>query len=795
MPVKGKGRHPLRSTWLGLGRGRGRGRGLTTPVGKQILPSGVARVGNEVYSDWFFSETELKLYLRNTTANGISIGGVACYDLLTIAGSSADTAVVNTTASGTEIQFTKTAGGSVAAFITGRAPVGGWTITASEVALWLKESASTVNAGLRYRLFKYSGGTETEIGGSPFNRNAEFNTANSLETLAGNVTDTALAEDDRLLLRIYAVNVGTMAVGTATLRFNGVAAPLTSSISALTVTNTGTGTVDLTALGGADYHIYDATAALNVGQRKATGSSSITVAEYDPFSAYTMDSEVKSRTASATDATPTTTFSDNDAARMFNATALQEGGFQVTLPAGLGQQTAKIYVQAYHGTITSNSFQAIARFSDGSAIRVVDYAVPASGTDYYLTIDITYQAGRESQTIDIIWMFIAVGSSVTRAVHYLASWVSSEGTPPEASAGSYVNVYPAITFKAESGGVTGSGATSQAQTSDGAGNFTLAPVTGTGNTSQAQTSAGTGTHTPAEVTGSGATSQAQTSSASGNYALPAVTGIGTSSQAQSSSASASHTIGAVSGTESSSQAQTSSATGSHTVAAVSGTATSSQAQTSSATGIFGSGIDGAGASSQAQTSNGAGSHTIAAVTGIATSSQVQAVTGAGEFAPQAITGSVASSQAQTNAVGGAFSDGVVGTGSTSQAQSANGTGAHTPPVSQVSIVYGGDDAPKHKKHSKKETPYRDEIERLFSEAEQVYQPVQENAPQAQEIAVTPIKIMQYSYDIASLHGIIAELMNLRDNMSGIELDKLYIMRQELDRRRLFMVRARAALLL
>lgn len=41
----------------------------------------------------------------------------------------------------------------------------------------------------------------------------------------------------------------------------------------------------------------------------------------------------------------------------------------------------------------------------------------------------------------------------------------------------------------------------------------------------------------------------------------------------------------------------------------------------------------------------------------------------------------------------------------------------------------------------------------------------------------------------------AELMNLRDNMSGVELDKIYIMRQELDRRRLFMIRARAVLLL
>lgn len=113
----------------------------------------------------------------------------------------------------------------------------------------------------------------------------------------------------------------------------------------------------------------------------------------------------------------------------------------------------------------------------------------------------------------------------------------------------------------------------------------------------------------------------------------------------------------------------------------------------------------------------------------------------------------------------------------------------------LAIVTRGSIFKKKREHAKQETPYRDEIERLFAEAEQVYQPNLEKTVPAQEIAVTPIKIMQYSYDIASLHGIIAELMNLRDNMSGIELDKLYIMRQELDRRRLFMIRARAALLL
>lgn len=100
-----------------------------------------------------------------------------------------------------------------------------------------------------------------------------------------------------------------------------------------------------------------------------------------------------------------------------------------------------------------------------------------------------------------------------------------------------------------------------------------------------------------------------------------------------------------------------------------------------------------------------------------------------------------------------------------------------------------------KKHSKKETPYRDEIERLFAEAEQVYQPSIEKPVQAQEIAAKPIEIKQISYDVEYLQSIIIELVNLRDNMNGDELERLYVMRQYLDKRKLFMTRARAALLL
>lgn len=162
-----------------------------------------------------------KLYLRSTQNNAI---GSTYYDLLTTAGASEDTAVVNTTASGTEIQFTKTAGGSLVQWITGRTPSGGFTLTTTDISIWLRELTMSTNIGGRYRLFKRdSGGTETELGGGPFDDGVEMTSGGSpTEHLwTGNNTDTAFAEDDRLLLKVYITNIGTMTGGeTGHLHFN-----------------------------------------------------------------------------------------------------------------------------------------------------------------------------------------------------------------------------------------------------------------------------------------------------------------------------------------------------------------------------------------------------------------------------------------------------------------------------------------------------------------------------------------------------------------------------------------------
>lgn len=161
-----------------------------------------------------------KLFLRSTQNNAI---GATYFDMLPAAGSGTATAVVDTAASGTEIQWTQTAGGAVIQWVSGRAPAGGFTLTSTDISVWARESNGQANAGGRYRVFKRAAnGTETELGGGPFNDGVEFGTSAAEMTWTGNVTDTAFAEDDRILLKLYITNVGTMGGNrTCTLTYNG----------------------------------------------------------------------------------------------------------------------------------------------------------------------------------------------------------------------------------------------------------------------------------------------------------------------------------------------------------------------------------------------------------------------------------------------------------------------------------------------------------------------------------------------------------------------------------------------
>ena len=162
-----------------------------------------------------------ELYLRNTTTNGI---GSTYYDMIPTAGASADTAVTASTAGGTEIQLTKTSGGTLVNFVSGRSPVGGFTLTSVNVALWAREDNILTNVGGRLRLFERTpGGTETEIGGGPFDDGVEFTTTDALYTWTANVTDTVIEEDNRIVAKLYLTNIGTMVVGDATVTFNAAA--------------------------------------------------------------------------------------------------------------------------------------------------------------------------------------------------------------------------------------------------------------------------------------------------------------------------------------------------------------------------------------------------------------------------------------------------------------------------------------------------------------------------------------------------------------------------------------------
>lgn len=157
------------------------------------------------------------LHLKNTTNNGITdTGDGIVYDMTVDAGLVSDSSVTNTVASGTQIQFTKTAGGSTIAWISGRVPAGGFTLTSitNVVLNSVVESSMSANIGGRLRVFRYQPGpTITELGGGPFNDGVEWPTNAGSVGWTANPTDQAFNENDRILVRFYLTNVGTMGGG------------------------------------------------------------------------------------------------------------------------------------------------------------------------------------------------------------------------------------------------------------------------------------------------------------------------------------------------------------------------------------------------------------------------------------------------------------------------------------------------------------------------------------------------------------------------------------------------------
>ena len=149
------------------------------------------------------------LFLTAGVTNGIG----TFFDVATSAGASTSTGIVNTAASGTNIQWTRTAGGTVLEWISGGVPAAGWTFAGSAtMKAWGLESANQANAGFRLRLYKraFATGTITEITGSPWDKGTEFTTSNVAYSWTFTPTSTAFVENDRLVIRLFITNIGTM---------------------------------------------------------------------------------------------------------------------------------------------------------------------------------------------------------------------------------------------------------------------------------------------------------------------------------------------------------------------------------------------------------------------------------------------------------------------------------------------------------------------------------------------------------------------------------------------------------
>lgn len=162
------------------------------------------------------------LWLRNTLSASTA-ATPAHLDLTAAAGAAEQTATVTTVNSGTEIQWTRS-GALALTFASGRVPTAGLTFAAGAsitYSFWGKESAAGVNGGLRAKLFQRGwSGTETLINSSDFA--SELTTTLAEKVWTGTCTSSiSLIEDERLLLRVYARNVGTMGAGNATLTYNG----------------------------------------------------------------------------------------------------------------------------------------------------------------------------------------------------------------------------------------------------------------------------------------------------------------------------------------------------------------------------------------------------------------------------------------------------------------------------------------------------------------------------------------------------------------------------------------------
>jgi hypothetical protein len=159
---------------------------------------------------FLFGQTKLRLHDTASDVSGYKIADG-------LLGPANTTAVTNTTASGTDIQVTKTGGGTALAWIT---PPLQTAVTISGTVtcnIYGGESATAANTAFRCRLFKYTGGSE----GSSFltaNMATELNTTTTTaRNWTGTPTSTAFSAGDRIVIKLFLENCATSGCPTGTM--------------------------------------------------------------------------------------------------------------------------------------------------------------------------------------------------------------------------------------------------------------------------------------------------------------------------------------------------------------------------------------------------------------------------------------------------------------------------------------------------------------------------------------------------------------------------------------------------
>jgi hypothetical protein len=183
----------------------------------------------------FFASRQ-KLVARRTTAQGVS----TYKDLLLERASSgaATTAVVTTVAGATEIQWTYTAGGALAGWVTRRFKYN-WRCAPGIISgrVLNHESVSTVNGRFLTRCYlRAVDGTETLLWShlmtGEINTNNQLSPATIISTGTGvtwavPTTGITVKPDERIVIKFFVVNIGTMGAGTATITHDQATVPTT----------------------------------------------------------------------------------------------------------------------------------------------------------------------------------------------------------------------------------------------------------------------------------------------------------------------------------------------------------------------------------------------------------------------------------------------------------------------------------------------------------------------------------------------------------------------------------------